>query len=88
MSWSCTLVFHVRPAAIFDSLGEFCRLQSLHLAWMALLKLRAPSLVATYLGDGLSERFGGAQLHKAFAVFTIVLEIFMMANNAATLFQH
>jgi len=66
----------------------FGRLHSLQLAWIPLLALTAPSLVATYLGVGLSERFSGNQLRKAFAVFIIVLGIFMMANNAATLFKH
>jgi len=65
----------------------FGRLHSLQLAWIPLLALTAPSLVATYLGVELSERFSGKQLRKAFAVFVIVLGILMMANNAATLFK-
>jgi uncharacterized membrane protein YfcA len=66
----------------------FGRLHSLQLAWIPLLALTAPSLVATYLGVGLSERFSATQLRKAFAVFIIVLGILMMANNAATLLKH
>jgi uncharacterized membrane protein YfcA len=66
----------------------FGRLHSLQLAWIPLLALTAPSIVATYFGVGLSQRFSAAQLRKAFAVFIIVLGIFMMANNAATLFKH
>ena len=64
------------------------RLHSLQLPWMPLLALTAPSLVATYFGVELSERFSGNQLRKAFAVFIIFLGIFMMANSAATLLKH
>jgi uncharacterized membrane protein YfcA len=70
-----------------SAVALFARLHSLQLAWIPLLALTAPSLVATYLGVGLSERFSAAQLRKAFAVFIIVLGILMMANNAATLFK-
>ena len=71
-----------------SAVALFGRLHSLQLPWIPLLALTAPSLVATYFGVGLSERFSAAQLRKAFAVFIIVLGIFMMANNAATLFKH
>ena len=71
-----------------SAVALFGRLHSLQLAWIPLLELTAPSLVATYFGVGLSEKFSAAQLRKAFAVFIIVLGIFMMANNAATLFRH
>jgi len=71
-----------------SAVALFGRLHSLQLAWIPLVELTAPSLVATYFGVGLSERFSAAQLRKAFAVFIIVLGIFMMANNAATLLKH
>jgi uncharacterized membrane protein YfcA len=71
-----------------SAVALFGRLHSLQLAGIPLLALTAPSLVATYLGVELSERFSGKQLRKAFAVFVIVLGILMMANNAATLFKH
>jgi uncharacterized protein len=71
-----------------SAVALFGRLHSLQLAWIPLLELTAPSLVATYFGVGLSEKFSAAQLRKAFAVFIIVLGIFMMANNAATLLKH
>ena len=71
-----------------SAVALFGRLHSLQLPWMPLLELTAPSLVATYLGVRLSERFSAAQLRKAFAVFVIALGILMMANNAGTLFKH
>ena len=71
-----------------SAVALFGRLHSLQLPWIPLLALMVPSLVATYFGVVLSERFSGAHLRKAFAVFVIVLGIFMMANNAATLFKH
>jgi len=71
-----------------SAVALFGRLHSLQLAWIPLLALTVPSVVATYFGVGLSERFSAAQLRKVFAVFIIVLGIFMMANNAATLFKH
>jgi len=70
-----------------SAVALFGRLHSLQLAWIPLLVLTGPSLVATYLGVRLSERFSGNQLRKTFAVFIIVLGILMMANNAATLFK-
>ena len=71
-----------------SAVALFGRLHSLQLAWIPLVELTAPSIIATYFGVGLSERFSAAQLRKAFAVFIIVLGIFMMANNAATLLKH
>jgi uncharacterized protein len=66
----------------------FGRLHSLHLDWMPLIELTVPALVATFVGVELSERFSGNQLRRTFAAFIIVLGIFIMANNAATLFKH
>ena len=71
-----------------SAVALFGRLHSLQLAWIPLLALTVPSLAATYFGVRLSERFSGNQLRKAFAVFIIVPGIFMVANNAATLFKH
>ena len=66
----------------------FGRVHSLQLAWIPLLELTTPSLVATYLGVELSERFSSTQLRKTFAAFIIVLGIFMVVHNAAALLQH
>lgn len=65
----------------------FGRVHSLQLAWIPLLELTVPSLLATYLGVGLSEKFSANQLRKTFAAFIIVLGIFMIANNAAALWK-
>jgi uncharacterized protein len=66
----------------------FGRIHSLHLDWMPLIELTVPALVATFVGVELSERFSGNQLRRTFAAFIIVLGIFIMANNAGSLFKH
>lgn len=70
-----------------SSVALFGRLHSVQLPWIPVLELTLPSLAATYLGVGLSERCSADQLRKAFAVFIIVLGVLMVANNAAKLFR-
>jgi hypothetical protein len=52
-----------------------------------ILDLVPPALLATGLGVSLSEKFSGPQLRKAFGVFVVLLGVFMIASNGATLFK-
>jgi uncharacterized membrane protein YfcA len=60
---------------------------SLQVSWTLVLELVPPALLATTLGVKLSERFTGPQLRKVFGAFVILLGVFMIASNAATLFR-
>jgi uncharacterized membrane protein YfcA len=70
-----------------SAVALFGHRHSLQVPWILMLELVPPTLLATSLGVKLSERCSGPQLRKVFGAFVILLGVFMVASNAATLFK-
>ena len=70
-----------------STVSLFGHRQSLQVPWILVMELVPPALLATFLGVKLSGKFSGPQLRKAFGAFVILLGVFMIASNAATLFR-
>jgi hypothetical protein len=66
----------------------FAHRHSLDATWILSLELLPAALLGTWMGVRLSARFSGPQLRSAFGAFVILLGVFMVATNAATLFRH
>jgi uncharacterized protein len=73
--------------AVNSTVSLFGHRHSLQVSWPLVLELVPPALLATSLGVKLSERVSGPQLRKLFGAFVILLGVFMIASNAATLFR-
>lgn len=70
-----------------SAVALFAHRYSLEVSWTLVLDLVPAALLATCVGVKLSESFSGLQLRKAFGAFVILLGVFMIASNAATLFK-
>ena len=70
-----------------SALALFGHRHSLKVDWTLLLELVVPALLATYLGVKLTEKLSAQQLRGVFAVFVILMGVFMVATNTALMFK-
>ena len=70
-----------------STLALFGHRHSFKVDWTLLFELLVPALLATYLGVKLTEKLSAQQLRGVFAVFVILMGLFMVASNTVLMFK-